>query len=189
MTEVKDTEMKLKPTAKEFIPKGKIIGVVNREARSGSLSLNPAAKEFIPKSSPVIAPLPPPFMPPFIPNEPLEGNLQKNLENKEVTHKKPKPAKPPKNVYTINCMLMYKKKCNKKPKDMKFVDIPLKSKAERTEIEQIPEEVDNLEALRDLRILLNKLSRDNFPRIADSITNNFQYTKEILEGLVVSSLL
>lgn len=82
---------------------------------------------------------------------------------------------------------MYKKQCHKKPKDMKPVDIPLKSKGGATGIEQIPEEVDNLEALRDLRILLNKLTKDNFARISDSITHNFHYTKEILEGLVVIS--
>lgn len=80
-------------------------------------------------------------------------------------------------------MMTFKKKCHKKPKDMRYMDIPLKSKG--GVIERIPEEVDSLESLRDMRILLNKLTRDNIARISDSITNNFQYTKELLEGLVV----
>jgi hypothetical protein len=82
-------------------------------------------------------------------------------------------------------MLTYKKKYHKKPKDMKFIDIPLKSK--EGAIERIPEEVDSLESLRDIRILLNKLTKENIARISDSIINNFQYTKELLEGLVVST--
>lgn len=83
---------------------------------------------------------------------------------------------------------MYKRSCHKKPKDMKPVDIPLKSKGSANVIEQIPEEIDNSESLRDLRILLNKLTKDNIARISDSINHNFQYTSEILEGLVVFSI-
>lgn len=66
---------------------------------------------------------------------------------------------------------------------MRSVDIPLKSK--EGAIERIPEEVDSSESLRNLRILLNKLTKENIARISDCILNNFQYTKEILEGLVV----
>eukprot|EP00826_Nyctotherus_ovalis_P012593 TRINITY_DN1333_c0_g2_i4.p1 TRINITY_DN1333_c0_g2~~TRINITY_DN1333_c0_g2_i4.p1 ORF type:complete len:349 (+),score=109.82 TRINITY_DN1333_c0_g2_i4:612-1658(+) len=39
------------------------------------------------------------------------------------------------------------------------------------------------EAIRNLRILLNKLAKDNFARVSDSIVNN-EYDKEIMKSLV-----
>lgn len=95
----------------------------------------------------------------------------------------PKHIEEPTKVYSVKYMLSYKKRYYKKPKDLRAVDIPLKSK--EGAIERITEEVDNSESLRNLRILLNKVTKDNIARISDSILNNFQYTKEILEGLAV----
>ncbi len=85
--------------------------------------------------------------------------------------------------------MMYKKTCHNKPKDMKPVDVPLKSKPTSVIIERAAEEQDNAEALRNIRILLNKLSRDNFARIADTILNNFVFNKELLQGLTVRGFL
>ena len=82
---------------------------------------------------------------------------------------------------------MYKKTCHRKPKDMKLIEMPLKSKT--TVQPSKPgqaEEGDTSESIRNLRILLNKLSRDNFARISDTVLNNFAYNKEILQELVVS---
>lgn len=81
--------------------------------------------------------------------------------------------------------MMYKKTCHKKPKDMRMVDIPLKSKGESVQIERVPEEVDNADVLKNLRFLLNKISRDNFSRISDSVLNSFEYNEEIVKGLIV----
>ena len=88
-------------------------------------------------------------------------------------------------MYTIQYLLTFKKRCHKKPKDLRQIDLPLKSKSEAHQIEQIPEEMDNAESLRNLRILLNKISRDNFSRVSDTILNTFAYNKEILEEFVV----
>ena len=81
---------------------------------------------------------------------------------------------------------MFKKTCHRRPKDMKHIEMPLKSKAEAQAAKPgQAEEADTSESIRNLRILLNKLSRDNFARITDTIMNNFVYNKEILQSLVV----
>jgi len=70
---------------------------------------------------------------------------------------------------------------------MKLIEMPLKSKTtvQAAKPGQV-EEGDTSESIRNLRILLNKLSRDNFARISDTVLNNFAYNKEILQELVVS---
>lgn len=81
---------------------------------------------------------------------------------------------------------MYKKNCHKRPKDMRPIEMPLKSKEEPQVAK--PEqgiERENSESIRNLRILLNKLSKENYARISDTILNNFAYNKEILEELTV----
>eukprot|EP01022_Parablepharisma_sp_SALTPOND_P012045 TRINITY_DN1538_c0_g1_i1.p3 TRINITY_DN1538_c0_g1~~TRINITY_DN1538_c0_g1_i1.p3 ORF type:complete len:588 (-),score=81.04 TRINITY_DN1538_c0_g1_i1:256-2019(-) len=204
MSEKKDTPAKLQPTAKEFVPKEKKSvnepGTVTREIRSGSVSLNPAAREFVPKISPTIAPVPAPslLVPPPLPEE---GSLvvprfcrgkeedQGRAQTQYFTFNGQTGIEKPEKVYAIQYMMMYKKTCHRKPKDMKTIEIPLKSKSGASTIEKVPEELDNAETLRNLRILLNKLTRDNFARIADTIVHNFVYNKEILEGLVVNLLL
>ena len=92
----------------------------------------------------------------------------------------------PEKVYAISYLMLYKKKCHRKPKDMRMIDMPLRSKEGNppAKLGQL-EEADTAESIRNLRILLNKLSRDNFARISDTIMNNFVYNKEILQALVV----
>lgn len=178
---------KLKLGAKEFIPKNRVPGALTREGRSGSLSLNPGAQEFIPRMTPLIVPLQAPFMliPPLIP----EGNFVPTLEPQAPPEKTPQPSKlpptveAPSRVYTMKAMLTFKGRYHNRPKAMRVVDIPLKSRGNA--IERIVEESDGAEMLSDVRMLLNKLTRENIARISDSILNNFQYTKELLEGLVV----
>jgi len=47
------------------------------------------------------------------------------------------------------------------------------------------EEMGTAEPLRNLRILLNKVTKANFARISDTILNSFVYNREILEELSV----
>ncbi len=81
---------------------------------------------------------------------------------------------------------MYKKTCHRRPKDMRLIEMPLKSKTTAPAKTGQTEEADTAESLRNLRILLNKLSRDNFARISDTMLNNFAYNSDILKELVVS---
>ncbi len=65
---------------------------------------------------------------------------------------------------------------------MRPIEIPLRSK---TSIQFSPYEqtqrTEAAETVRNLRILLNKLARENFARVSDTILNNFAYTPEILQ--------
>jgi len=66
---------------------------------------------------------------------------------------------------------------------MRPIEIPLKSnvniKFEYVEVQRS----EAAETVRNLRILLNKLAKDNFARIADTVLNNFEYNTEILGEL------
>ncbi len=92
--------------------------------------------------------------------------------------------KKPSKIYQVAYLLQFRPKCQRRPKDMRVIEIPLKS---NINIKFQPyEEVqrsETAEAVRNLRILLNKLARDNFARISDSILNNFSYNEEILKEL------
>lgn len=95
-----------------------------------------------------------------------------------------KSVEKPSKVYQVVYLQQFRPKCQRRPKDMRVIEIPLKS---NINIKFEPyEEVQRSEAaetVRNLRILLNKLARDNFARISDSILNNFSYNAEILEEL------
>jgi translation initiation factor 4G len=88
----------------------------------------------------------------------------------------------PEIVYQIAYLKTFKEKCQRKPKDMRPIDMSLKSNVgmKFTPYEKEPRD-ETSETVRNLRILLNKLSKDNFARISDTILNNFQFTKEILQ--------
>eukprot|EP00826_Nyctotherus_ovalis_P046502 TRINITY_DN5262_c0_g2_i11.p1 TRINITY_DN5262_c0_g2~~TRINITY_DN5262_c0_g2_i11.p1 ORF type:complete len:402 (+),score=109.23 TRINITY_DN5262_c0_g2_i11:385-1590(+) len=90
----------------------------------------------------------------------------------------------PKKIYDKATLLGYKQKCQRRPKDMRMIEIPLKSKfnIQFSTTEQI-ERTETAESVRNLRILLNKLAGENFARVSDTIQNNFVYTGEILESL------
>jgi translation initiation factor 4G len=86
------------------------------------------------------------------------------------------------NVYAITFLLQFKTKCQRKPKDMRPIDMPLRSNInlDFTPYEQEGRS-ENAETVRNLRILLNKLAKENFARISDTILNNFVYNPEILQ--------
>lgn len=86
------------------------------------------------------------------------------------------------NVYPITFLLQFKTKCQRKPKDMRPIEMPLRSNVnlDFTPYEQEGRS-ENAETVRNLRILLNKLAKENFARISDTILNNFVYNAEILQ--------
>eukprot|EP01022_Parablepharisma_sp_SALTPOND_P023121 TRINITY_DN47_c0_g4_i1.p9 TRINITY_DN47_c0_g4~~TRINITY_DN47_c0_g4_i1.p9 ORF type:complete len:487 (+),score=92.28 TRINITY_DN47_c0_g4_i1:25851-27311(+) len=91
----------------------------------------------------------------------------------------------PKKIYDSSYLLMFKKTCRKKPKDMRPIVLPLKSLNSEPGF-SLPEKADQsnpAEVLRNIRILLNKLSKANFDRICDSLLNSFSYSQEILQEL------
>ena len=93
-------------------------------------------------------------------------------------------------MYDVSYLQIYKKTCHRKPKDMRPIELPLRSKGMVTPVpEEEPGEGETSESIRNIRILLNKLSKDNFARISDTILNNFAYNQEILQALTVLPLL
>lgn len=90
----------------------------------------------------------------------------------------------PKRIYDKPMLLSFKQKCQRRPKDMRMIEIPLKSKVniQFSTAEQI-ERTETAESIRNIRILLNKLAGENFARVSDTIQNNFVYTKEIIDKL------
>eukprot|EP01022_Parablepharisma_sp_SALTPOND_P031848 TRINITY_DN818_c2_g1_i1.p4 TRINITY_DN818_c2_g1~~TRINITY_DN818_c2_g1_i1.p4 ORF type:complete len:458 (-),score=66.86 TRINITY_DN818_c2_g1_i1:2289-3662(-) len=90
----------------------------------------------------------------------------------------------PKRIYQRTYLLTFKEKCQRRPKDMRPIEIPLKSKAniQFSPYEQV-QRTEAAESVRNLRILLNKLAGENFARVSDTILNNFAYTEGILQEL------
>ena len=80
--------------------------------------------------------------------------------------------------------MTFKEKCQRRPKDMRPIEIPLKSKTsvQFSPYEQV-QRTEAAESVRNLRILLNKLAGENFARVSDTILNNFAYTEDILKEL------
>jgi translation initiation factor 4G len=114
--------------------------------------------------------------------ESIEIGKQEDKHEAETEKKEKQPEKIPETVYQITFLLQFKPKCQKKPKDMRPIEMPLKSNVniDFSPYEHEPRS-ETAESVRNLRILLNKLAKDNFARIADTILNNFVYTKEILQ--------
>jgi len=87
-------------------------------------------------------------------------------------------------VYPIVYLLQFRDKCQNRPKDMHPIEIPVKSNLNfKFDGYDDRKHSETSEAIRNIRILLNKLAKDNYPRVADSILNN-DYNKEVLSSLV-----
>ena len=88
-------------------------------------------------------------------------------------------------IYNVEYLLKFRGKWQKRPKDMRAIEIPLKS---NLNIDFSPyddiKRSEAAETVRNLRILLNKLAKDNFARISDTMLNNFEYNEEIVKELV-----
>lgn len=111
-----------------------------------------------------------------------EERVKKNIE--EIIIKEKEPERIPEKIYSLGYLFQFRAKCQKRPKDMRPIDMPLKS---NVNIDFSPynnePKSEFAETIRNLRILLNKLAKDNFARISDTILNNFDYTPEILKEL------
>jgi len=102
--------------------------------------------------------------------------------------------------YDFSYLLMFKKTCRKKPKDMRPILMPLKSSVQTESPHTAPADLlgtspqlnpldpnekpdlsTTAEVMRNIRILLNKISKSNFARINDTLLNMFTYTQEILQ--------
>eukprot|EP00826_Nyctotherus_ovalis_P012590 TRINITY_DN1333_c0_g1_i8.p1 TRINITY_DN1333_c0_g1~~TRINITY_DN1333_c0_g1_i8.p1 ORF type:complete len:487 (-),score=133.65 TRINITY_DN1333_c0_g1_i8:2-1462(-) len=87
-------------------------------------------------------------------------------------------------VYQVAYLLQFRAKCQNRPKDMRPIEIPLRSNMNfKFDGYDKGRHSETAEAIRNLRILLNKLANDNFARVSDSILNS-DYDKEIMGNLV-----
>ena len=72
---------------------------------------------------------------------------------------------------------------------MRPIQLRLKSDQKESKSEE-PQPIDESlfnETIRNLRILLNKLTKENYTRIVDTIINCFQYDAKVFQELAVFS--
>lgn len=109
--------------------------------------------------------------------------IKDNTKKDKVTEEEPINKKTEK-VYQVAYLLQFRAKCQNRPKDMRPIEIPLKSNMNfKFDGYDEGKHSATAEAIRNLRILLNKLAKDNFARVSDSIVNG-DYDKEIMKNLV-----
>jgi hypothetical protein len=164
--------------------------------------LNAKAREFVPKAKSILMSKAHPVLnhnPPIEETKEVKEDKEKNIEVKSNTENateeeikedntEPKEEEIVENkvetVYPIAYLLQFRGKCQSRPKDMRPIEIPVKSNLNfKFDGYDERKHSETAEAIRNIRILLNKLAKDNFARVADSILNS-DYDKEILSSLV-----
>lgn len=168
--------------------------------------MNLKAKEFVPKQRPAAVPQVPSVARNFqveeagvkeekeeVKNHKKETEMSSAAEKEEVKAESAKDKnaiveeageKRTERTYQIAYLLQFRAKCHNRPKDMRPIEIPLRSNLNfKFDGYDEGKHSETAEAIRNLRILLNKLAKDNFARVSDSIVNN-EYDEEIMKSLV-----
>lgn len=80
-------------------------------------------------------------------------------------------------------MLSLKNEFKDRPVNMALLDFPHKRR--KNQFRQQPSEIDKFNmVVKELRIMLNKLSRDNFDTISKQILNDYSFTPSLLNELM-----
>ena len=87
-------------------------------------------------------------------------------------------------VYEISYLLLFKKTCNKKPRDMR--DILLVLKSSNLSIPVI-DESQYTEKLKLLREFLNKVTKENYLLIHERAVQSFVYQDKFIKSFFVSN--
>jgi hypothetical protein len=88
-------------------------------------------------------------------------------------------------IYTTEFMLSLRAKNKDRPANMALLDFPHKKKRQmKTQGDQMTEADKFNHTVRELRILLNKLSKDNFENVTKHILNDYTFTPALLNELM-----
>ena len=153
--------------------------------------------------------LPPNFnlqmVPTFTPQQPTIGFLAaagqlgaesisgyKNPFAKNPSHganstiKQALPEKPPvSRIYDLEFMMSLRAANKDRPVNMALLDFPHKKKRQmKTQGDQMTEADKFNHTVRELRILLNKISKDNFDNVTKHILNDYTFTPALLNELM-----
>ena len=91
----------------------------------------------------------------------------------------------PKNSYSLEFVFGLKQSNKQRPMNMAELDFPSKKKVSTRQRKNPQTEKDKFNKfVGDIRILLNKLSTNNFDTISQRLLNNFQYTPSLLYQLM-----
>lgn len=91
----------------------------------------------------------------------------------------------PKNSYSLEFVFGLKQNNKQRPMNMAELDFPSKKKVSTRHRKNLLTEKDKFNKfVGDIRILLNKLSTNNFDTISQRLLNNFQYTPSLLYELM-----
>jgi hypothetical protein len=88
-----------------------------------------------------------------------------------------------KKQYTIEYLLSFRPQFRARPPNMALLDFPHKKKRNLRQNEMSETDKFNL-TVRELRILLNKLSKDNFENVARKITHDYSFSPSLLNELM-----
>lgn len=88
-----------------------------------------------------------------------------------------------KKVHTIEFMLSLKNQFKDRPTNMALLDFPHKRKRNLRQRELTETDKFNM-TVKELRIMLNKLSKDNFDSISKKILNDYSFSPSLLNELM-----
>lgn len=100
---------------------------------------------------------------------------QKKLQNQKEEQKK--------KIYSIDFILSFRSMYKERPPTMALMDFPHKRKRQMKSNQMSEADKFNY-TVRELRILLNKLSKDNFETVAKSILSDYSFTPSLLNELM-----
>ena len=88
-----------------------------------------------------------------------------------------------KKLYTWEILMGLRNQNKERPANMTLLDFPHKRKRQMRNYQMSETDKFNM-MVRDLRVLLNKLSKDNFECVTESILEDFQFTPSLLNELM-----
>lgn len=102
------------------------------------------------------------------------------LQKKKQANQKDESKK---KVYSIEFMMSLKNQNKERPANMALLDFPHKKRRNLKKGEMTESDKFNY-TVRELRIMLNKLSNDNFETVSKKILNDFTITSSLLNELM-----
>ena len=103
-----------------------------------------------------------------------------NMNDEEETE-----VKEDSKMYSRELLLSLREKCQDRPAKMKELDFPHKKRGKTFGFRQEESDADKFnKTVKEMRILLNKLSPNNFEKVRTQLLHNIQFTPSLLYELM-----